>query len=57
MFDVINNMALKSAELCTTKEDILKEEKRWKKYISLLNKFFAGKGECPYFNDLGEVEV
>jgi hypothetical protein len=54
---LIAKLAAAEIALCTTQEQLLIVKKRWDKYLSLMNKAMAGKGNVPYFDENGNVQV
>ncbi len=55
VIDVIKSFALREIDLCKNEDELKQTEKRWKKYIACLNKYMAGKGAIPYFDEKGNV--
>lgn len=52
---IIKALAQKEIDLCENQEQLLAVKKRWDKYFAGLNKFMAGKGTMPYFDEKGNV--
>lgn len=53
---LIKHLAESEVALCKTDDELLKVEKRWKKFFAEMNRFIAGKREQePYFSDDGDI--